>query len=65
MTMTTRKPRTAKPSSELVTVKVVEPHLVYFNDEQRDGTLTGVPVDVAQYWQRHGWCTIEAASDDK
>jgi hypothetical protein len=60
VTTTTRKPRAAKPSSETVDVRVVPPHLVFHNDEQRDGTLTGVPVDVAQYWARHGWVEVVA-----
>jgi hypothetical protein len=62
MTTTTRKrtPRTTDTSP--VTVKVVEPHLVYHNGEQRSGTLTDVPTDTAEYWGRHGWITL---ADDK
>jgi hypothetical protein len=57
MTTTTRRrtPRTTDTSP--VTVKVVEPHLVYHNGEQRGGTLTDVPADVAEHWERHGWVT--------
>jgi hypothetical protein len=58
MTMTTRKRRAAKPSSDTVTVTVVEPHLVFHDGEQRSGTLTGVPADTAQYWVKHGWVTV-------
>ena len=59
MTMTTRK-RT--PDTSTVTVKVVEPHLVFHDGEQRAGTragtLTGVPAATAKYWVKHGWVTI-------
>lgn len=59
MTMTTRSAkRTPRPSSDTVTVTVTEPHLVYHDGEQRTGTLTGVPADTAEHWERHGWATI-------
>ena len=29
---------------------------------QRSGTLTNVPAEVAEYWERHGWVTVV---DDK
>jgi hypothetical protein len=58
MTMTTRKGRAPKPSSDTVTVTVVEPHLVFHDGEQRSGTLTNVAADTAEYWARHGWVTI-------
>ena len=61
MTMTTRK-RTPATTSGTVTVTVVEPHLVYHDGEQRSGTLTNVPADTAEHWQRHGWVTVV---DDK
>ena len=61
--MTTRSAkRTPRPSSDTVTVTVTEPHLVFFDGEQRGGTLTGVPADTAAHWERHGWVTVE---DDK
>jgi hypothetical protein len=59
MTMTTtRKGRAPKPSSDTVTVTVVEPHLVYFADEQRGGTLDDVPTETAEHWAKHGWVTV-------
>jgi hypothetical protein len=59
MTMTTtRKRRAPKVSSDTVTVTVVEPHLVYFDGEQRSGVLTDVPADTAAHWEHHGWATI-------
>jgi hypothetical protein len=58
MTMTTRKSRAAKPSSDTVTVTVVEPFLVYHDGEQRSGTLTNVAADVAEHWAKHLWVTI-------
>ncbi|OBF00384.1 hypothetical protein [Mycobacterium sp. 852002-10029_SCH5224772] len=59
MTMTTkRQRRTPASDHSTVTVNVNEPHLVYHDGEQRGGTLTGVPTDVAEHWQRHGWATI-------
>jgi hypothetical protein len=69
MTMTTRKGRAPKPSTDTVTVTVVEPHLVYHDGEQRSGTLTDVPTDTAEYWVKHGWITINdqptPTSDDE
>jgi hypothetical protein len=64
MTTTTRKARAPKPSSDTVTVTVVEPHLVFLDGEQRSGTLEGVPADTATHWAKHGWVTITPASDD-
>ncbi|MEE2855399.1 MAG: hypothetical protein VX424_22420 [Actinomycetota bacterium] len=59
MTMTTKRQRRA-PANDgtTVTITVVDPHLVFHDGEQRSGTLTGVPADVAEHWQRHGWATI-------
>jgi hypothetical protein len=58
MTMTTRK-RTPRPTdTSPVTVKVVEPHLVYHDGEQRSGTLHNVDADTAALWERHGWATV-------
>jgi hypothetical protein len=65
MTMTTRKRATRAHDTTTVTIKVVEPHLVYFDGEQRSGTLTGVPADVAEYWQRHCWVTLIDDQPDK
>jgi hypothetical protein len=39
-------------------VTVVEPHLVFHDGEQRSGTLTDVPADTAEYWERHGWVSV-------
>jgi hypothetical protein len=59
MTMTTtRKRRAPQPSTDNVTVTVVEPHLVYHDGEQRSGTLTDVSADTAEHWANHGWVTI-------
>jgi hypothetical protein len=64
MTMTTKRARRAPASdSTTVTVEVVAPHLVYHDGEQRAGTLTGVPADLAEHWERHGWATV--VEDDK
>ncbi len=41
---------------------MVELHLVCFDGEQRGGTLTNVPAEVAECWERHGWVTVV---DDK
>ncbi len=61
--MTTRKrPQSKRAAAEPVTVTVVEPHLVFHDGEQRGGTLTDVPADTAEYWERHGWVTLV---DDK
>ncbi|GAB4597528.1 hypothetical protein MOKP4_38460 [Mycobacterium avium subsp. hominissuis] len=58
--MTTKRARRTPDvgAADTVTVTVVEPHLVYHDGEQRGGTLTGVPTDVAEHWQKHGWATI-------
>ncbi|MDX1883047.1 hypothetical protein [Mycolicibacterium sp. 120270] len=57
--MTTRSGRKAKPaqsdSAGGVTVVVLEPHAVFFDGEQRTGTLHNVPADTAQQWIRHRW----------
>jgi hypothetical protein len=55
--MTTKRQQRTHDTSP-VTVKVVEPHLVYHDGQQRSGTITGVPADVAEYWQKHGWVTL-------
>ena len=65
---TSRKPA-AKPAqadtseADLVSVDVVAARLVYFDGEQRSGTLTGVPADVAAQWIRHGWATLHTTPD--
>lgn len=43
--------------SELVSVDTVPPHAVYFDGEQRTGTLHNVPAASAAQWIRHGWAT--------
>jgi hypothetical protein len=56
---TTRKPA-AKPEAEpeaTVTVTVTPGYLVYFDGEQRGGTLR-VPADVAAQWVARGWATV-------
>jgi hypothetical protein len=58
---TARKPaKTAAPEAaeKTVTVDVTPGYLVYFDGQQVGGTLTDVPVDLAQTWQRHGWATL-------
>jgi hypothetical protein len=64
MTMTTRKGRTPKPSSDTVTVTVTEPHLVFHDGEQRSGVLTDVPADTAAHWAKHGWVTVNDPAPD-
>ncbi|MDX1890116.1 hypothetical protein [Mycolicibacterium sp. 050158] len=62
--MPARKRTAPTPTtSGVVTVTVVEPHLVYHDGEQRGGTIHGVPADTAAHWQKHGWATITAAVD--
>ncbi|MDW5612076.1 hypothetical protein [Mycolicibacterium sp. D5.8-2] len=49
----------AKPAdTDTVTVTVTAPHLVYWDGDQRGGTITGIPTDTAQHWAKHGWATI-------
>ncbi|WP_231989786.1 hypothetical protein [Mycobacterium sp. 852002-51057_SCH5723018] len=55
--MTTKRARRA-PANDGTTVTVTGPHLVFHDGEQRAGTLTGVPADTAEHWQRDGWVTI-------
>lgn len=61
MTMTARLKRlqSTRAAGESVTVTVVEPHLVYHDGEQRSGVLHDVPAVTAEYWERHGWVTID------
>ena len=47
-----------KTAEETVTVTVRDGYLVYFDGEQRGGTLTGVPAELARTWQRHGWVKV-------
>ena len=57
--MTTKRQQRTTDTSP-VTVKVVEPHLVFHDEEQRSCTLTDVEAaDVAEYWERHGWVTLK------
>ena len=58
MTMTTRKRTQRTQDTSTDSVKVVEPHLVYHDGEQRSGVLTDVPADTFAHWERHGWVTI-------
>ncbi|WP_431840285.1 hypothetical protein [Gordonia hongkongensis] len=50
--------RTQTRSPDTVTVVVTEPYAVYHRGEQRTGTLTDVPADLAAHWQHRGWVTI-------
>jgi hypothetical protein len=61
-TATTRKtaPKATDTAAEdraadTVTVKVRAPHLVYWDGEQRGGTLHGVDRQTAEQWKRDGW----------
>jgi hypothetical protein len=54
---TTAAKAEASPAKETETVHVKDGYLVYFDGEQRGGTLTDVPADLAQTWRRHGWAT--------
>ena len=70
--MTTRKtaPRKATPRkaadtvpragriADTVTVTVRKPHAVYWDGQQRSGTLRGVDQHTAQEWARNGWADI-------
>jgi hypothetical protein len=67
--MTARKPaatpRAGTPADttpattpEFVSVEVRAPHAVYFDGEQRTGTLHDVPYTLAQHWERHGWADV-------
>jgi hypothetical protein len=58
--MVTRKPPAAKAESAqqtVTTVNVKPGYLVFHDGQQRGGTLTGVPVEVAEVWRRHHWVT--------
>jgi hypothetical protein len=62
---TPRKPAARKAAAAkatqaeaTVTVHVTPGYLVYFDGEQRGGTVTDVPVGLAQTWQRHGWARL-------
>lgn len=56
-TSAVKAPAKTAPAEETVTVDVTPGYLVYHDGEQRGGTLTDVPADLAQTWQRHGWAT--------
>jgi hypothetical protein len=45
------------PAEDTVTVHVRPGYLVYFDGEQRGGTLR-VPADVAAQWVARGWATV-------
>jgi hypothetical protein len=51
--------------SETVTVRVTDGYAVYFDGEQRGGTLTDVPTDLAYTWERHGWANVVAPQQRK
>ena len=51
---TTPEDRTA----DTVTVKVRPPHAVYWNGEQRGGTIRNVDRQTAEDWRKQGWCEI-------
>jgi hypothetical protein len=44
-------------ATDLVTVEVAEPHAVYWNGEQRTGTVPDVPFATAHKWMRNRWAT--------
>ena len=46
------------PQTDTVTVKVRAPHAVYWDGEQRSGTLRGVDQHTAEDWVRNGWADI-------
>lgn len=41
-----------------VNVDIAPPHAVYYDGEQRTGTITDVPYPLALTWLRHGWASI-------
>ena len=43
---------------DLVNVDIAEPHAVYFDGEQRTGTLTDVPYPLALTWLRQRWASF-------
>ena len=56
---TTRKPKAAEPETEAtVEVHVTPGLLVYFDGQQRDGTLTDVPEALARDWAARGWIEV-------
>ena len=67
--MTTKrapKPKAAaEPETPTVTVQVVEPFAVYFDGQQRAGTLHDVPADTAAHWQRHRLGHHQRAADQR
>lgn len=58
--MTTSK-RTSRaelpPDPTTVTVTVKPPFAVYFDGDQRTGTITHVPPELAEHWASKGWTT--------
>jgi hypothetical protein len=48
----------AARAADTVTVKVRKPHAVYWDGQQRSGTLRGVDKHTAQEWARNGWADI-------
>jgi hypothetical protein len=61
--MTARKRTAPTTATDTVTVTVVDPHLVYHDGEQRNGTLDDVPTETAEHWAKHGWVTITPTVD--
>lgn len=49
---------TTERADDTVTVRVRSPHAVYWNGQQRSGTLRGVDKYTAQEWARNGWADI-------
>lgn len=64
--MRTRVARKARPVEvdpidqhpDLVNVDIAEPHAVYFDGEQRTGTLVDVPYPLALTWLRQRWASF-------
>ncbi|MCZ0732212.1 hypothetical protein [Mycolicibacterium iranicum] len=59
-----RRQRPPRLSGDTVTVEVTEPHAVFWQGEQRSGTLTDVPVELADHWTRRGWVARVEADED-
>jgi hypothetical protein len=56
--MATRKRQPSASTEGTVSVRVVEPFLVYHDDAQRSGVLHNVDAETAAYWGKRGWVTV-------
>lgn len=55
MTNRSRKQKAPKPDTAPVSVEIATPFAVYWDGEQRTGSIDNVPLDTALEWLRRGW----------